>query len=1544
MKFLSTLIFLVTLSFNFANKLNVLPTLLPLDVSQSHFSNHQLISQVEFQKLLDQYNQQVQSQKIQSAKYSLTLKKTEQNVFEGTFVWDLSYSTFDPNQSLALVPRSWVLTNNSSLQNVETDSKHFKIPLSQKMKGQVSFLIESPGYFDLPPVALTQVKVIGGDQFTLQNPYNKKQFIDLQSEDIFYCGGLNALQISNTLIKSTTPKKVDPIQPKVEVMAPVKISGLKASILSKPLYQVDVKKNEIVIQGKLNINVLHQKIYSLKHSFSKDLQLKRLSFEPSIPFNFDSKQIIFPDGFMGQINLNFIQSIPKKQLVDGFSLPHLIDASLFKGVLYFISSENVKINSIENVNLVKLPYLKDQSLDNYNLPILKSFEFHKRLGKIQLKSKTFAQQKSSQLKVLDTTVSSILTEEFRLANSYSFKVLNLGASNFVFDIPPQVQFLGSYINNKPVKPFRNDKAQIAINLPKDKRLTIAIKTLETLDKDHQLSLYMPTKEESLRTRWNFYYPKALNIQAIGSNLSYKKIQDQGLIKNYANFVLRKFFKSTSSTFECIVVIFVPLLALLIFLKIVSWIFNRFTTKKSASKIKWGLAIFIIGVVIIIPLFILSPIGNSVKFRGDSSNFRSYPRSQAIKADQNNLDFEDEFDAFEPEESITSSFDGDSFGDDFGGLAEGIGAKDKYRPRKGRKNVYAPPAPPYPGQSRSKANQELNMLKEKRESVSRQRSSSLRGYRSKKAVRAYKQSLPKREKKSKYKKIRKSGVKPVEIQFPKLSSKISFGKNTPIDGLVFIKLSIKDFQKSNTLLISSIFSILYLAIFLYLERKQKLGLLGFLSVLMLLSPAGQFMFMTPEPLFFVLAIIIINSFARICKNSMVVLSLLLCIQANHASKEVWSQNIQQSHYHNHRIQAPKTEKIYTIFDFKKNDFQFENQLLVKDHLLNKLQKNNKVDKNLLEVESQAILLRPNFKEKKLNVFYSFAISKQHEDSFYLLRLNKKSLISQCIDQNGDAIQLEIKYKKGYAYLYVKDFKGKSIHLQIESPLISKNYGDDFHNEVTLALTSSTTLDYKKDQYYLKVSNAIKQNQQHYLSSKKTKTSIHFSKYPFKVEKVKSVQKQKSYKRYVNSRVTKSSKSKIHFSQKISFATPYLIVKNFVRLSNKDSFQLRLPKDASLSQFQVKHRYTTLKQGEDYSLSYKDNQLHIDLIKSYSEVTVSYRHFQNQDRSQFYIPFSPKEFKETIFKLEKESKEGQDIQFKLQDSLSQTASKSYQSKVLEFENLPQSLSDTSQFEVKVKSKSFVSFSKTQCISYKIENYLLSKDKIYQKLVLTLSNKESQFLELNLPDGTVLEEALIDGKHLNIVKKDDKNLLLPLKKYKKQRNFNITLLFKATLSQSGDQFSLKLPRLKTDIKNLYFALTTDKNMYKFSDENPIRISQKYNMNGFVQRVRSTDSFDFQFPRGRYYYTGARNGVDSEINIQFEEIPEKKEKQANTVDYFSILCLFIVAIVFQLSLPFFKVRVALSIVAILFISTVTSSLQYFYLALIIAYLGYINNKKSDE
>lgn len=1541
MKALFSLIFLLSLSFNFANKVEVLSTILPLDVSQGHFTNHQLISQTEFQKLLDQYNKDALKNKLNSAKYSLTLSKNKQGSFKGVFQWDLSYTSFNSKQTLALVPRSWVLTNNTSLLNTSSDSKYFKLPLQKLMKGQVEFLVSAPGLLELPPVALTKVKVINGDKYTLFNPYNKKQSINLNKDDTFACGGLNALRIVDTIIKEKLTKKLDPVNKVVKVKPVVKINSLKASVLSKPLYQVDVKKNEVVIQGKLNINVLHQKIYSLKHSFSKDLQLKRLGFEPSIPFNFDSEQIIFPDGFMGQINLNFIQSIPKKQLANGFSLPHLKDVKLFKGVLYFISSENVKINSIENTNLIDLPYLKDQSLDNYNLPILKSYEFHKLLGNIQLKTKTFDQQKSSQLKVLDTRVSSILTEEFRLANSYSFKVLNLGASNFVFDIPPQVQFLGSYINNKPVKPFRNDKAQIAINLPKDKRLTIAIKTLETLEKDHQLSLYMPTKEESLRTRWNFYFPKALNIEAIDSNLSYKKAHQQNPVQNYANFVLKKFFDSSTSTFQTVVVIFIPLLTIMLSLKLFAWVFGRFTTKESAKTIT-KLILFSIPITLFL-IFVAS------NFYLQDTKVYNMSLRDSVRADKSNnqTPWTEELDLLStPQASpiLANEFESDDFADEFDGnigqLAEGLSPKDAPSGYRGRKSVSAPPNP---SKEISERKRESSAYRKKYDKQAQQRSSYGKAKRSGSWLK--KRKAVKRAKKSKYKKIRKSGVKPVEIQFPKLSSNIKFGKNTPIDGLVFIKLSIKDFKQSNSLLISCIFSLLYLSLFIFLERKQKLGLLGFLSVVMILSPAGQFMFMKPEPLFFVLAIIIINSFARICKNSMVVLSFLLCFQSSYASKAYRSPNLQQSsHYPTKLVQAPKLEKIYTIFDFKKNEFSYDQQLLVKDHFLDKLQKKEDLDRSLLEIESQALLLRPDFKAKKLNIFYSFKISKTHNDDFYLLRLHKKSLITQCIDQHGNPIHLSIKYIKKHAYLYVKDFQGDSIHLQVESPLVSKNYGDDFYNTISLALTSSTSVDYKKDKFYLKVSDALNYKQQYLLSSKISDTLVHFSKYPFKKEKIKSVQKRKTYNRYVNSRVKNNGKSKIHFSQKIAFTTPYIIVKNYVTLSNTKSFALRLPKGSTLSQFQIKHNYTSLKQGKDFSLNYKDNHLQVELLENHTNLSVYYRHFQSQKDSSFFVPFHPKQFKETIFKLEKETKEGQDIQFELQDSLSQTASKSYQSKVLEFENLPTNLNESAQFKVQVKSKSFVSFSKTQCLSYKIENYMLSKKLIYQKLVLTLSNKESQFLELGLPDGTVLEEALIDGKHLNIVKKDDSNLLLPLKKYKKQRNFNITLLLKAKLHHDDENFKIQLPSLKTDIKNLYFALTTDKNMYKFSDENPIRIVQKYGLNGFSQRVQSSDSFDFNFPRGRYYYVGARNGVETEINIDFEEIPEKKEEQNDPVDYFSILSLLIIAIVFQLSLPFFKVRLALCIGSILLISTVTGSLQYFYLALIIAYLGYVNKSESNE
>ncbi|PCJ21571.1 MAG: hypothetical protein COB02_02950 [Candidatus Cloacimonadota bacterium] len=1501
---LLSLIFQVSLSF--ANSLKTIQSIIPLDKNQNSYVGHQLILQKNFKQLLDDYNSKSNKNQMESSQYQLSLKK--EKYFTATFKWKIHFKSTQKDTFLPLIPKSWVLINKQSINQYQEGSNHLNLAITKQMKGEVQFLVKPSSLLELPPIPLTKIKIINGLGFSIKNPSNKNHTLTLTNNDSFAVGGLNYIQFFKTPLKPkvvlVTKNKKNPLKSIVNSQ----MTALKASILSKPLYQIDIKKNELLIQGKLNINVLHQKIYSLSHSFSKDFQLKRLTFKPSIPFLFNDKEIIFPDGFMGQISLNFIQSIPKKSLVDGFHLPSLTNATLFKGVLYFISSENVEISSIKNEQLIALPYLNDQSLDSHNLPILKSFEFYKQLGAIQLKTKIYPQQKSSQLKVLNTHVSSIITEEFRLANSYSFKVLNLGASSFVFNIPPQVQFLGSYINNKPVKPFRNDQAQIAINLPKDKNLTIAIKTLESLSSSKQLSLYLPTKEKSLETNWDFYYPKGLDVRPKSSNLNFQKIEYTTPIKNYANYVLSQFFQSSLSTFQIVIIIFVPLILLGLTIQFLLWIYKKFSSNAPLSTFKKVMLfiLFIGGFFFLAILSSMSFMGGNlrpemmarVNFQKPKSNFSGYK--------QNNIPI------------MELQEEADSFSDDFDGIAmanKSI-AEGKIAPRP-------------PSRLLGRSNKRSSALKkdQRRQKNRRDYKESSWSSKVRSSIKKYKRKPLKREIKSKYKKIRKSGVKPVEIQFPKLSNIIKFQKKTPIDGLIYIQLTINKAKSNSFLLTSSLFSFLYLAIFIYLEKKEKLILLAFLSILMILSPAGQFMFMRPEPLFIVIAIILINSISRVCKNSIVFFVALLLFNSSEASKQRYQNN-------------PDYKKVFQIFDFKNNDFSYKNQILVQDQLINQLTKKQNNDIDTTNILSQSLIIKPNFKEQKIFVIYTFNLASSHAKNFTLLKINNKTLISKCFDENYEAVSLNKSSKYGYSKLNVENFDGETILLFIELPMKSQNYGDDFYSEVPISTSLQSSIMSSKKDYYLKIKDTVFINNSYYTSSKNATISLHFSRHPFIKKEVESPTFYHQNKINTINKVQQVRKSKINFYQKILFSDPYIIVNNRVSISHKKKFKLRLEKNTTLSQFNIKRNYKSLKQGQDFSLKLENNYLNIELKDNSKPVLITYRYFQKKSKNSFHLPFHPKQFKENIFKLEKELKEGQEINFTLNEALRETASNSFQRKVLEFENIPQHLSQNTQFSVEIKSKSFVSFSKTKCLSYKIENFLISKKEIYQKLVLTLTNKESQFLELKLPKGTILEEALIDGKHLNIVKKDSLNLLLPLKKYKRQRQFKITLLLKAKLNFKDDKYQITLPKLKTDIKNLYFALTTHKNMYKFSDENPIRIQQKYNLNGFTQMVTSSNSFQFKFPRGKYFYVGARNGVESEIAIEFEEIKEKKEIIKNEIEYTPLFFIFIIAVFFQLSLSSPKLKITLSFVALFLIPSFSGGLQYFYILLLITYLGYINNK----
>ncbi|MCJ8346690.1 hypothetical protein MJH12_14195, partial [bacterium] len=1136
---------------------------------------------------------------------------------------------------------------------------------------------------------------------------------------------------------------------------------------------------------------------------------------------------------------------------------------------------------------------------------------------------SFPQQKSSQLKVLNTSVSSILTEEFRLANSYSFEVLNLGASSFVFNIPPQVQFLGSYINNKPVKPFRNDKAQIAVNLPKDKNLTIAIKTLETLPESHQLSLYLPTKERSLKTKWDFYYPKALDIQATESNLNFRKTEELNPIKNYAHNVLSKFFISSGSTFMMAGICIIPLLILAFCLKICLWIYQK--SKASDKKVTFKNIFILIGGIALVLFCIALAIPNFRSARSSQPRYQSKNKMPSPSSIVGALGgWAQEADMMnELEEEIQLK---DGFADE----ADDHMSMDKISNSKALQSaVYAPPS----NALRFNGSRRPSAQKQKRDRRYA-KSKGLFDQRSKESSRSfkkYKRKAIKREKASKYKKIRKSGVKPVEIQFPKLSNSIRFQKATPIDGLVYINLSINKAKSNSFLLTSSIFALIYLALFIYLEKHQKLILIAFLSILMILSPAGQLMFMRPEPLFFVLAVILLNSISRICQNSLLILVILFSLNTTEARK---------SNYY----AKPSQAKVFRVFDFKKNDFTYKDQILVQDQLIQKLKKKAVTPQINANILSQKIKLQPDFKNKKLRIIYSYQISDQHSSRFELLKISDKTLIEECFDENAKTIDLEKSPHRGHSPLFVKNLKGNKITLILELPLNSKNYGDDFYREIAISLAPNSSILYQREQYYLKIDHSLFKDGLYYTSAKSNRIFLHFRKTSFQTKRTPSpIQYNVAIKNTYN-RVKVPKKSRIKFQQKVSFSEPYIIVKNSVSISNQNQFQLRLPQGATLSQFQIHRNYQSLKQGKDFSLEQKNNHLMVQVLGSSHQLNLSYRYFLNKTANHFHLPFLAEQFKENIFTLEKESKEGQDIQFEVNESLLETASNTYQRKVQEFENIPSSLNAKSQFSVEIKTKSFVSFSKTKCLSYKIENFLVSKKEIYQKLVLTLSNKESQFLELELPEGTVLEEALIDDQHLNIVAKDQKSLLLPLKKYKNQRNFNITLLFKAKLNFQDDKYKILLPRLHTDIKKLHFALTSDQNIYKFSDENPLRIQNSHGMNAFKQWVTSKNSFHFSFPRGRYFYTGSREGVETEIEIEFEEIPEKKEEVASSLELTPLFLIFVLAIFYQLSLNSPRFKIALLILSFFLVSSFSSTLQFFYLTLLIAYMGYINSSSSLE
>ena len=168
--------------------------------------------------------------------------------------------------------------------------------------------------------------------------------------------------------------------------------------------------------------------------------------------------------------------------------------------------------------------------------------------------------------------------------------------------------------------------------------------------------------------------------------------------------------------------------------------------------------------------------------------------------------------------------------------------------------------------------------------------------------------------------------------------------------------------------------------------------------------------------------------------------------------------------------------------------------------------------------------------------------------------------------------------------------------------------------------------------------------------------------------------------------------------------------------------------------------------------------------------------------------------------------------------------------------------------------------------------------------------------MPSGYEVQFATINDEVLSPAQGKEQEVLLPLKKYPNPNTqFKVSLYLKKALTQSTSEFKLELPYPKTDVVQFVSSFTTNHAGIKFqgtslafsSGSGPQPTSVRY------PRKRTVKSLKIDFPKGKHQWHAKRNGIPSNLSLQWkvqsvEEKPKDNPGAALPIYTFMLLLIF--------------------------------------------------------
>jgi|GEM_PF-1528185 len=540
--------------------------------------------------------------------------------------------------------------------------------------------------------------------------------------------------------------KVLPKKSNKELAPKPEFKQLAPEVFAKPRTQIKVHKNVIHLSTMLELNFLNGGVDELKLKIPEGQFFSAMRFEPALGFQWTGTSILFPRKIEGKYKFYLNTSLTTQgQSPAKIQLPAFEAVTDLPGRIQIFALENVRVDGLEGKALQSVNPDQGDTLEKLDVPVLYEYRYEKLGEALKMSYTALPGVEGSSYQILSNVLTTVLTQDGQAAHSWKIKVQNFGAYNLSLPLAQDVELLGAYVRGKPVKTFRSETGKLNLHLGSqvknnDTEINVEVKYLERYTSlPKALKLKIPQEVDGNSTQWSVYYPERWQLKHAKSNLQQDfSIEKTRPWRQSVQLVIDKLL-SPSSLIPLLFFLLALIYSFSAFLKLVwNWKNTNYSVK---NKVLWALPslflIFCLGLFGITSGIFVSQVAQVRYSEG-------HLEKEVMTMDKGNY-----------RQNAMGLVGGSG-----GGSAEGFADFDAFDDEMAVQSELSAAVPP------------PRMKKQKSRPVKRKaRHSAVFSSRSAKKMDVFEEKA--REARSPYKKVRRSGVKPVEIQFPKLARQIQF---------------------------------------------------------------------------------------------------------------------------------------------------------------------------------------------------------------------------------------------------------------------------------------------------------------------------------------------------------------------------------------------------------------------------------------------------------------------------------------------------------------------------------------------------------------------------------------------------------------------------------------------------------------------------------------------------------------------------------------------------------------------------------------------------